>query len=107
MRGKAMSGAPIISGTSQLPKPPIMAGMTMKNTMIRPWPGHEHVEHVRVGEILHARALQLHAHDDRQEAADQARDDREDQVHRADVLVVRRIEPPDEEGWLAVVGVFG
>ncbi len=38
MRGNAMSGAPIISGTNQLPKPPIMAGMTMKNTMIRPWP---------------------------------------------------------------------
>ncbi len=38
MRGKAMSGAPIISGTNQLPKPPIIAGMTMKNTMIRPWP---------------------------------------------------------------------
>ena len=38
MRGKAMSGAPIIRGTSQLPKPPIMAGMIMKNTMIRPWP---------------------------------------------------------------------
>ena len=37
MRGNAMSGAPIISGTNQLPKPPIMAGMTMKNTMIRPW----------------------------------------------------------------------
>ena len=38
MRGNAMSGAPIISGTSQLPKPPIIAGMIMKNTMIRPWP---------------------------------------------------------------------
>ncbi len=38
MRGKAMSGAPIISGTSQLPNPPIIAGMTMKKTMIRPWP---------------------------------------------------------------------
>ncbi len=38
MRGKAMSGAPIISGTNQLPKPPIMAGITMKNTMMRPWP---------------------------------------------------------------------
>ncbi len=33
-----MSGAPIIKGTSQLPKPPIIAGMIMKNTMIRPWP---------------------------------------------------------------------
>ena len=38
MRGKAMSGAPIISGTNQLPKPPIMAGMTMKKIMISPWP---------------------------------------------------------------------
>jgi hypothetical protein len=36
IRGKAMSGAPIISGTNQLPNPPIIAGMTMKNTMIRP-----------------------------------------------------------------------
>ena len=37
IRGKAMSGAPIISGTNQLPNPPIIAGMTTKNTMIRPW----------------------------------------------------------------------
>ncbi len=37
MRGKAMSGAPIISGTNQLPKPPIIAGMTTKKTMISPW----------------------------------------------------------------------
>ena len=36
MRGNAMSGEPIISGTNQLPKPPIIAGMTTKNTMIRP-----------------------------------------------------------------------
>jgi hypothetical protein len=36
IRGKAMSGAPIMSGTNQLPKPPMIAGMTMKNTMIRP-----------------------------------------------------------------------
>jgi hypothetical protein len=38
MRGNAMSGAPIISGTNQFPNPPISAGMTRKNTMIRPWP---------------------------------------------------------------------
>ena len=31
-----MSGAPIMSGTNQLPKPPISAGMIMKNTMMRP-----------------------------------------------------------------------
>ena len=37
MRGKAMSGAPIMSGTNQLPKPPISAGMTEKKIMIRPW----------------------------------------------------------------------
>ena len=37
MRGNAMSGAPIMIGTNQLPKPPISAGMTTKNTMISPW----------------------------------------------------------------------
>ena len=36
MRGNAMSGAPIISGTNQLPNPPIIAGITMKKIMIRP-----------------------------------------------------------------------
>lgn len=33
IRGKAMSGAPIISGTSQFPKPPIMIGITIKKIM--------------------------------------------------------------------------
>ena len=37
MRGNAMSGAPIISGTSQFPNSPIIAGMIMKKTMMRPW----------------------------------------------------------------------
>ena len=36
MRGNAMSGAPIINGTIQLPNPPIIAGITMKKIMIRP-----------------------------------------------------------------------
>ena len=36
MRGKAMSGAPIMIGTNQLPKPPISAGITTKKIMIRP-----------------------------------------------------------------------
>ena len=36
MRGNAMSGAPIMIGTNQLPKPPIIAGMTMKKIMISP-----------------------------------------------------------------------
>ena len=37
MRGKAMSGAPIIIGTNQLPKPPIIAGISVKKIMISPW----------------------------------------------------------------------
>jgi hypothetical protein len=37
-RGKAMSGAPIIIGTSQLPNPPNNAGMTMNKSIKRPWP---------------------------------------------------------------------
>ena len=32
-----MSGAPISSGTNQLPKPPIIAGITMKKIMMRAW----------------------------------------------------------------------
>ena len=35
-RGKAMSGAPIISGMNQLPKPPISAGMIVKKIIVRP-----------------------------------------------------------------------
>lgn len=37
MRGNAMSGAPIISGTSQFPNPPIMMGMTMKKIITKAW----------------------------------------------------------------------
>src|SRR3954447_8302310 len=36
IRGNAMSGAPIINGTNQFPKPPIIAGITMKKIIIRP-----------------------------------------------------------------------
>jgi len=32
-----MSGAPINKGTSQLPKPPIIVGMTKKKIMIKAW----------------------------------------------------------------------
>lgn len=34
IRGKAISGAPIISGTSQLPNPPIKMGITKKKIII-------------------------------------------------------------------------
>jgi len=35
IRGKAMSGAPIIIGTNQFPKPPIMMGITMKKIIMK------------------------------------------------------------------------
>lgn len=35
IRGKAMSGAMIIIGTSQFPNPPIMIGITMKKIMMK------------------------------------------------------------------------
>lgn len=37
MRGNAMSGAPIIRGTSQFPNPPIMMGITIKKIMTKAW----------------------------------------------------------------------
>ena len=37
IRGKAMSGAPIIRGTSQFPNPPIIIGITMKKIMMKAW----------------------------------------------------------------------
>lgn len=37
IRGNAMSGAPIIRGTSQFPNPPIMIGMTMKKIITKAW----------------------------------------------------------------------
>jgi hypothetical protein len=35
-RGNAMSGAPISSGTNQLPKPPISAGISTKKIITSP-----------------------------------------------------------------------
>jgi len=37
IRGKAMSGAPIIRGTSQFPNPPIIIGITMKKIITKAW----------------------------------------------------------------------
>lgn len=37
IRGNAISGAPIISGTSQFPKPPIIIGITMKKIITNAW----------------------------------------------------------------------
>ena len=58
--------------------------------------GHEDVVGVAFMEDLYARIHQFGADRDRERPAYQPRDDGEDQVHRSDVLVVRRIEvsPP-------------
>jgi len=56
-------------------------------------PGDEDVEGVGIGKDLHARLLQLGAHGDRHEAADEAPDHGKDQVKRADVLVIGREKP--------------
>jgi hypothetical protein len=37
IRGNAISGAPIISDTNQLPKPPIRIGITMKKIITKAW----------------------------------------------------------------------
>jgi hypothetical protein len=37
IRGKAISGAPSIRGTSQFPKPPIIIGITMKKIIMKAW----------------------------------------------------------------------
>ena len=36
-RGKAISGAPMKSGINQLPKPPIMVGITKKKIITKAW----------------------------------------------------------------------
>lgn len=37
IRGKAISGAPNINGTNQLPNPPIIIGITIKKIIIKAW----------------------------------------------------------------------
>lgn len=37
IRGNAMSGAPIIKGTSQFPNPPIIIGITIKKIITNAW----------------------------------------------------------------------
>ena len=66
MRGNAMSGAPIISGTNQLPKPPIIAGITGKNTMISPCAVSTTLESGKVWkEVRDARMRQVGEHAER------------------------------------------
>lgn len=37
IRGKAISGEPIINGTNQFPNPPIRIGITIKKIMTKAW----------------------------------------------------------------------
>jgi hypothetical protein len=37
IRGKAISGAPIIKGRSQFPNPPIIIGITIKKIITKAW----------------------------------------------------------------------
>ncbi|MCY1246575.1 hypothetical protein D9M72_598230 [compost metagenome] len=74
----------------------------------------EAVDHLRqTVEDLDARLLQFGAHEHRERAADDARENREDQVQRADVLVVGRQEPALKEAQrlmrmvcVAMIGVI-
>src|ERR1700722_14743683 len=75
--GNAMSGAPIMSGTIQLPKPPIIA--------------HNRRD---PGEHLNPRRHQLSADQDRKQGSDQAANNGEDEIKRPNVLVVGGIEIP-------------
>ncbi len=66
------------------------------------------VEHLGIAEDLHARIHQLEPHGDGEDAADDPADQGEDQVHRADVLVVGRVDPAAPTGGMIfVVGFFG
>jgi hypothetical protein len=113
-----MSGAPIMIGTNQLPNPPMIAGMTRKNTMIRP---------CAVISTFHRCScwskLALGVPNNRGEVprywipgwASSSRimpemapptipaKDREDQIERADVLVIGGHEPAGEEARLVVI----
>src|SRR6185312_8589576 len=68
----------------------------------QPVRGGEHVVFVWRREDLQARVLQLGADRDRHARADHAGEDREHQVHRADVLVVGRVYEAPPTGRMTV-----
>jgi hypothetical protein len=64
----------------------------------------EAIDHGRQAvEDLDAGLLQLHAHGDGEKTTDDARDDRENQVERPDILVVGGIHPATHETLRLVV----
>ena len=108
MRGNAMSGAPIISGTIQLPKPPIIAGMTMKKIMIRPCAVVNTLNMCEpcspVKNCMPGCCSSMRMPIDSAPPISAA-DDGEHQVHRADVLVVGRIDEAAPAGRRVMVVV--
>ncbi len=68
--------------------------------------GGEHVVFMRAREELQTGILQFEPDADRQQAADDAGDQREGQVHGADVFVVRRIDKPAPSGGMVIVGIM-
>src|SRR3546814_5808253 len=56
-------------------------------------------------QILDARFCEFEPHHPRHDAADDAGEDREDQIEGADVLVVRRHEPTGEETRRVMVAI--
>jgi hypothetical protein len=94
MRGKAMSGAPIMQRHEPVAEAADHGRHHHEEHHDQAVAGDEHVEHVAVWRNTAGPALQLHAHRTDRKPPIRPADDREQQVHRADVLVVRRIQPP-------------
>ncbi len=56
-----------------------------------------------IREELNTGIGQFHTHHEREEPSDQTGNDSEDQIERADILMVGRIEPPRKETGFAVI----
>ena len=115
--GNAMSGAPIMSGTIQLPNPPIIAGITMKKIMMIAWllkntlymflaasgePSPDIIAEIQ-RENVHSRRHQFGPDHDRKHGADQASENREDEIERPDILVIGGIEVSPPSGREVVI----
>ncbi len=100
-RGSAMSGAPTCSGICQLARP-VQAGITAPKIMNSACMVVIAVEEHRVDE-LQTRLEQLGADDHGHRAADEEHQAREHQVHRADVLVIRGVNPAAPAVRLVIV----
>jgi hypothetical protein len=93
MRGNAMSGAPIISGHHPIAEAADQGRHHHEKDHDEAMRRGEDIVGVRIGKDLQPRLLQFHAHADRQRPPpDNPRRKREDEVNRADVLVVGGID---------------